>query len=971
MRNSRVLYTVVAVSLLLVLMSDVAFFSAIGQGAEPTSIQEPAISGYGDLQRYEWPQFTGDSSFSHFSDGPAPEAPDILWKTNVTDIQPYISAFNGMIFVCSKTTLYSIEEKTGTILWQTNVPNLGPWPAVYKIDESHMVAGSSCLDPQTGRILWTSSSFSATPAPLFNYNVYSPEEKLFYTKVNSYVQAWNFSNPNIVPSLAWSTYVSGSGSDGSGIQYGAGKVFPGSFEAHQVALDAKTGKIIWDTNTRAAMLFSGTYDNGKFFRGGAHDNTFYAFDAETGKIMWTYEAGTEDGYFCTGVAAAYGMVYSLNMDGNLYAFDENTGKLIWKYTGPGPLMFPGNPTIADGKIYATTGQEATYGDINNTASEFACLDAYTGQVIWKLPIEGFAPRESVAIAYGNLYIIPGDVTTAVDTISGAEYSAANQIWAIGTTSWPMFRHDPAHTAVGQSGPSNLTLRWKFTTEGAVISSPSIVDGIAYFGSQDKNIYAVNARDGSLIWKFATLNRILSTPSVENGKVYTGTDDGNVYALDAYNGSLLWKTFITKETSGNFNAAVQLRSSPIVKGGRIYVGALDNKTYCLDTNDGTIIWAYQTQGYITSSPAVSGDAIFVVSQEPSSGGLYKLSMDGKMIWRHSIPYIPTLGGGTDMHASPTVADGMVFVSSDVSAYYGVNATDGTTIWTFKDESAGEFILCSTVYVDGRVFLIDKFSIVCVDAKNGTLLWSSFIGDELYVSPTYASGNLYVVTDERSVYALNATDGTKLASFGMASNSWSAPSIYEGRVYIGSNDWNVYCLAEYPALSSAISIGLSNPEANQDESVTGWGQLTPSMPNATVNILLIKPDGIVNVLRVLTSDKGDYTFAFTPDAIGNWTIAAEWQSDKSFYRSAVSEMIGLLVNGPPSPTPTDQPTATPMVTPTRTPQPTPTPLEKLTFAGIPMLYIYIGVVVILVGVIMVAGYIYRKSSKNEVGFSNQYE
>jgi outer membrane protein assembly factor BamB len=85
--------------------------------------------------------------------------------------------------------------------------------------------------------------------------------------------------------------------------------------------------------------------------------------------------------------------------------------------------------VADGKVYATTGEVAQYGGEQGT-SEFACLNAYTGEVIWKLPIEALAPRESVAVAYGRLYLIPGTVTDAVDAISGSEYTSFNQVWAI-------------------------------------------------------------------------------------------------------------------------------------------------------------------------------------------------------------------------------------------------------------------------------------------------------------------------------------------------------------------------------------------------------------------------------------------------------------------------------------------------------------------------------------------------------------
>jgi outer membrane protein assembly factor BamB len=884
-----------------------------------------------------------------------------LWKTNITGIQPYISAFNNKIYVCTKSTVYALDQSLGAVVWQTQIPAAGQWPAVYKIDGAHLVVGSSCLDPDTGQILWTSPDFTSSNAPLFNYNVYSAEQKMFYVKENSYVHAWDFSNPSVQPARVWSTYVSGSGMDGSGIQYGDGKVFPGSFESHQVALDARNGSVLWDTNTKTAMIFSGAYYKGMFFRGGAHDNTFYAFNAQTGKIVWTYPGDSEDGYFCTGVAAAYGMVYALNMDGNLYAFDADTGMVVWKYTGPGLLMFPGNPTVADGKVYATTGQAANYGNISST-SEFACVDAYTGQVIWKLPIEAFAPRESVAVAYGNLYMIPGDVTKAVDTISGAEYSTANQVWAIGTTAWPMFRHDPMHSGVGQSGPSNLTLRWNFYTGGSVVSSPSISDGIAYFGSQDKKIYAVDARDGSLRWEFTTQNRILSSPAVVGGKVYTGTDDGYVYALNALNGSVVWKTATGGVVPGNFNAAVQLRSSPMVVGDYVYVGALDNYTYCLNANDGSIVWKFETKGYITSTPAVNDGYVYVSSQEPVVGALYKLNADnGNFVWKHVLPYQTKLGGGTDMHASPTLANGVVYAASDASAYYAINATSGGTLWTYRDPEAGEFIVCSPIYVDDTLFVVDKFSIVALNAKNGSVIWTSFTGDELYVSPTYADNKLYVVTDERNIWVLNATNGSKLGLFTMNSNSWSAPSIYEGRVYVGGNDWNVYCLSEYPALTSNVTVAVTKRDVNVGELVTGWGQLTPAMPNATVIVLMTRPDGSWNTMRVYTTAEGVFDFAFEPDVDGNWTVSAEWFSDKSFYKSCKSDMIALYVNIPPTPPPTETPTPTPEPTPTPTPVPTPTPWGELTLGGLPLLYVYLIVIVVLIAVIIATGYFYMKNVK----------
>jgi outer membrane protein assembly factor BamB len=494
------------------------------------------------------------------------------------------------------------------------------------------------------------------------------------------------------------------------------------------------------------------------------------------------------------------MVYEPNKDGYLYAIDVETGDVVWKYQGPGAILWPGFPTVADGKVYATTGEVAAYGGLVGT-SEFACLDAYTGRLIWKLPIEALAPRESVAVAYGNLYMIPGNVTAAVDSISGSEYETHNEVWAIGTSttsvsSWPMWRADAAHSSTAQEGPSNLTVAWKFTTNGAVISSPSVTDGIVYVGSQDKNIYAIGAWSGNLIWNFTTQGAIESSPAVANGKVYTGGDDGYVYCLDAYTGAFIWQTFVNGNLPYTYGSLV-LKSSPAVSGDRVYIGSLDGSLYALSANDGNIDWRFETGGPILCSPAVADGAVYFTSEEPATGALYKMDADtGAVIWKQQLPYEYQFTGGTEMMGSPSVAAGMVFASSDLRTYYGINATTGDIIWTFTNPAAMEFIVSSPIYVNGELFIIDKFNIACVNAMNGNTIWSFFTGDELYVSPAYADGKIYIVTSQRHIYVLDATNnGTKLASFTTPSSGWSSPTLSNGRIYVGNNDWNVYCLTNY--------------------------------------------------------------------------------------------------------------------------------------------------------------------------------
>ncbi len=241
----------------------------------------------------------------------------------------------------------------------------------------------------------------------------------------------------------------------------------------------------------------------------------------------------------------------------------------------------------------------------------------------------------------------------------------------------------------------------------------------------------------------------------------------------------------------------LKSSPVVSGGKVYIGSLDGYLYALDANNGSIVWRVKTDGQIESSPAVADGAVYFTAEEPTAGALYKLDANsGALIWKQQLPYEYQFTGGTEMLGSPSVANGMVFASSDLRSYYGIDAATGDFVWNFTDPDAMEFIVSSPIYVNGDLFIIDKFNIACLNATNGHTIWSFYTGDELYISPSYADGKIYIVTSERHIYILDATNnGTKIATATTPSSSWSSPTIANGRLYVGCNDWNVYCFSNY--------------------------------------------------------------------------------------------------------------------------------------------------------------------------------
>jgi hypothetical protein len=113
---------------------------------------------------------------------------------------------------------------------------------------------------------------------------------------------------------------------------------------------------------------------------------------------------------------------------------------------------------------------------------------------------------------------------------------------------------------------------------------------------------LNAENGTKIWDYATGEWVESSPAVINGKVYIGSDDNKMYCLNAENGTKIWDY-----TTDHF-----VCSSPAVADGKVYIGSVDNKVYCLNAENGTKIWDYTTGDSVFSSPAVADGKVYVGS-----------------------------------------------------------------------------------------------------------------------------------------------------------------------------------------------------------------------------------------------------------------------------------------------------------------------------------------------------------------------
>ncbi len=337
------------------------------------------------------------------------------------------------------------------------------------------------------------------------------------------------------------------------------------------------------------------------------------------------------------------------------------------------------------------------------------------------------------------------------------------------------RSNPYENVLNNSTVSAIDLQWSYPTGGPVYSSPAVANGVVYVGSDDNNVYALNAKTGARLWSFATGGSVVSSPAVANGVVYVGSDDDNVYALNASTGAELWSF-----TTGN-----QVQSSPAVANGVVYVGSTDAHLYALNALTGEQLWMSET-GSIYSSPAVSNGVVYIAIQFSFLEYyffVYALNAStGAGLWVFQAP------GYDVQYSSPAVSDGVVYIGSDNYSVYALNALTGAELWSY---ATGNQVQSSPAVANGVVYIgSDDDNVYALSAATGALLWYITTGNSVISSPAVANGVVYVGSNDNNVYGLEAYGGGLRWRYTTGNAVNSSPTVVNGAVYVGSLDNNVY-------------------------------------------------------------------------------------------------------------------------------------------------------------------------------------
>ncbi len=348
--------------------------------------------------------------------------------------------------------------------------------------------------------------------------------------------------------------------------------------------------------------------------------------------------------------------------------------------------------------------------------------------------------------------------------------------AIGQDS-PMFRGDPARSGVyAAAGVLKLHgVKWKFQTGGEVISSPAVVGGVVFVGSNDGRLYAIDEATGALKWKFAAGARIVSSPAVADGVVYFGSYDGNFYAVEEETGKLRWKfknagerRYAATHLHGTLPAGETMPdpfdcylSSPVVWKGMVYFGSGDGNVYALDAGSGAEKWKFRTGDVVHASPAVVDGRLYVGSWDT-----YFYALDagtGAEVWRFKTGDDAVIHNQVGIQSSATVVNGVVYFGCRDSKFYALDAATGKQMWMFPNK--GSWVITSPVVQDGKVYMAtsDTALLHALDAKTGESIYSIKYHWPIFASPSIAGSMLYLAGQDGKLVAIDLNERKQVWEF----------------------------------------------------------------------------------------------------------------------------------------------------------------------------------------------------------------
>lgn len=417
--------------------------------------------------------------------------------------------------------------------------------------------------------------------------------------------------------------------------------------------------------------------------------------------------------------------------------------------------------------------------------------------------------------------------------------------------WTQYRFDIAGTGVNpetsitSANIGHLAQRWaqsQIARFHPFESTPAELDGIIYV-TAGHSLHALDLLTGQELWRFDDLAQepgtLSSSVAIDRDThiAYYGSADARIYAINTNTRHMVWNVQL-----GDPNQGAYVWSSPLILNGVVYVGLASHEDnpcvrgalFALNAATGATIWVHYVVpagtigGGVWSSPTVdlAAHQILVTTSNPCPGNnvageedsILGLNWDtGATVWQYQALTYDACD--CDFGEGPVVftyqGTKYVVAGNKYGTVYAVvpPANGGTArlAWSLQIAPSGYLgqggIFEPPTYINGVIYVAggptldgacQQGALWALKADTGASLWRQCTAGQV-VGPSAVVGDLLFVGQQSTIVAYALSSGNVVWRAAQNGPVWGGVSVARGFVLIGTVAGTFYCYALPPGTS----------------------------------------------------------------------------------------------------------------------------------------------------------------------------
>lgn len=296
-----------------------------------------------------------------------------------------------------------------------------------------------------------------------------------------------------------------------------------------VALDKNTGRKVWTLPLENGVEPSIAQIRDRLFLASS-DGRVYSIEGRTGKVVWQFETKAEN------IGTPYlddGILYFISAASVLYAVDASNGKQLWVYshqdTGALSIRGTSQPVVYKGLLYSG------FAD-----GSLVALDAKSGAIKWQVQLnknKRFRDIDAQVVVDQDQLFVPGfdDKLYVLAPQTGALLWKLDQgAYSKITLTDKMIVYPTSSGEVLALNKEDGKILWSYKLKQGLATEVKLYKDMLVFGESQGAVKFLEASSGFVKGSFSPGRGVLASPLVneKEGRVYFISGEANLWALSA-------------------------------------------------------------------------------------------------------------------------------------------------------------------------------------------------------------------------------------------------------------------------------------------------------------------------------------------------------------------------------------------------------------------------------------------------------